>query len=84
MDHRLPDQFAPVARRTDEGCRVLVDFLTTHGHQHISKIDLKGNQIGERGTVYLAQLLNDNDSIKKLSLEWNNVGLTDQAVSNIC
>ena len=38
----------------DEGCRVVVDFLTVHGHQHLSKLDLKGNQIGERGVMYLS------------------------------
>ena len=38
----------------DEGCRVLVEFLNSHGHQHITKLDLKGNSIAERGSVFLA------------------------------
>jgi hypothetical protein len=64
----------------DEGCRVLSDFLRSHSHEHITRLDLKANNIGERGITYLAQVLSDNDSIKKLSLEWNNIGLSDSGV----
>jgi hypothetical protein len=38
----------------DEGCRVLVEFLKSHNHEHINKLDLKANNIGERGMNYLA------------------------------
>ena len=61
----------------DEGCKLLVEFFHHNPHNHITKLDLKGNNIGERGISYLAQLLQENDSIKKLSLEWNNLGLSD-------
>ena len=38
----------------DDGCRVLVDFLRSNGHSHITRLDLKGNHIGERGVVILS------------------------------
>jgi hypothetical protein len=38
----------------DEGCRVLVEFLRAHSHEHVTKLDLKGNHIGERGVTILA------------------------------
>jgi hypothetical protein len=41
---------------------------------------LKGNNIGERGAMFLASFIQENDSIKKLGLEWNNIGLTDGGV----
>jgi NLR family CARD domain-containing protein 3 len=47
-------------------------------------LDLKGNNIGERGVCFLAQLLQENDSIKKLSLEWNNIGLSDTGLATLC
>ncbi|CDW87586.1 UNKNOWN [Stylonychia lemnae] len=68
----------------DEGCRVLVEYYKQNPHTHISKLDLKGNNIGERGAIFLAQLLSENDSIKKLSLEWNNIGQTDGGLQAIC
>ncbi len=68
----------------DEGCRVLVDFFLHNQHNHISKLDLKGNNIGERGVSFIAQLMQENDSIKKLSLEWNNIGLSDTGLGALC
>lgn len=68
----------------DEGCRVLVDFFLHNQHNHISKLDLKGNNIGERGVSFIAQLMQENDSIKKLSLEWNNIGLSDTGLAALC
>ncbi len=68
----------------DEGCKLLVDFFRQNSHNHITKLDLKGNNIGERGVSYLAQLLQENDSIKKLSLEWNNIGLSDTGLQTLC
>lgn len=41
----------------DEGCRVLVEFLKSHNHDHINRLDLKANNIGEKGILYLAQFL---------------------------
>jgi hypothetical protein len=41
----------------DDGCKLLVDFFRQNSHNHITKLDLKGNNIGERGVSYLAQLL---------------------------
>jgi hypothetical protein len=38
----------------DEGCKLLVDFFRQNSHNHITKLDLKGNNIGERGVSYLA------------------------------
>ena len=64
----------------DEGCRVFADFFKHNSHQHITRLDLKGNNIGERGAMHLASFLQENDSIKKLGLEWNNLGLTDGGV----
>lgn len=32
----------------------------------------------------LAQIFNENDSIKKLSLEWNNIGISDSGVQALC
>jgi len=68
----------------DDGCRILADFLRSHGHDQLTRIDLKANNIGERGVTYLAQVLQENDSIKKLALEWNNIGISDQAVQILC
>ena len=67
----------------DEGCRLVVDFLNAHDSGHVSKLDLKGNNIGERGTLILAQYFQGNDHLKKVSLEWNNIGLSDGAVSTL-
>jgi Ran GTPase-activating protein (RanGAP) involved in mRNA processing and transport len=41
----------------DEGCKLLVEYFRQNSHNHITKLDLKGNNIGERGASYLAQLL---------------------------
>jgi Ran GTPase-activating protein (RanGAP) involved in mRNA processing and transport len=68
----------------DEGCKLLVEYFRQNSHNHITKLDLKGNNIGERGACYLAQLLQENDSIKKLSLEWNNIGLSDTGLQTLC
>eukprot|EP00347_Sterkiella_histriomuscorum_P016662 403352336 len=68
----------------DDGCRILLEFFKQNSHSHISKLDLKGNNIGERGAIYLSQLLQENDSIRKISLEWNCVGVTDGGVQAIC
>jgi hypothetical protein len=45
---------------------------------------LKANNIGERGVTHLAQLVQENDSIKKMSLEWNNIGLSDIGLATFC
>ena len=68
----------------DDGCRLLVEFFKSNTHDHIVKLDLKANNIGERGATYLAYMLQENDSIKKISLEWNNVGLSDTGLAAIC
>lgn len=61
-----------------------MEFFKANSHSHIIKLDLKANNIGERGATYLAYLLQDNDSIKKLSLEWNSIGLSDTGLAAIC
>ena len=38
----------------DDGCRILVEFFRQNSHNHISKLDLKANNIGERGATYIA------------------------------
>lgn len=68
----------------DEGCKLLVDFFKSYPHNHITKLDLKANNINERGAIYLSQFLQENDSIKKLSLEWNNIGCSDTGLQAIC
>jgi Ran GTPase-activating protein (RanGAP) involved in mRNA processing and transport len=75
----MPDSFLG-----DEGCRVMVDFFRHNSHNHIFKLDLKGNNIGERGASFLAQLMQENDSIKKLSLEWNSIGLSETGLATLC
>ena len=68
----------------DEGCRIFVEFFKQYPHSHISKLDLKANNINERGVIFLAQFLQENDSIKKLSLEWNNIGNSDTGLQALC
>lgn len=51
---------------------------------NVTKLELKANNIGEKGVAQLAALMQENGSIKKLSLEWNCIGLSDIGLATLC
>lgn len=40
----------------------------------ITKLDLRDNELGSRGAIYLAQVLKDNENIEELNLGNNDIG----------
>ena len=48
----------------------------------ITKLDLRGNGLGSRGAVYIAQVLKDNEVIDELNLADNDIGLNGRSAES--
>ncbi|CAL8086962.1 unnamed protein product [Calicophoron daubneyi] len=48
--------------------------ITTSANSKLLSLDLSGNQLGDKGTIYLAEALRTNRTLLTLSLSNNNIG----------
>ncbi|XP_053634201.1 leucine-rich repeat-containing protein 45 isoform X1 [Cherax quadricarinatus] len=54
------------------------------GNTSVKTLSLKGNSIQSSSTHALAKMLRHNNTIIRLSLEWNNLGLCSESFSSFC
>ncbi|XP_029454911.1 leucine-rich repeat-containing protein 45 [Rhinatrema bivittatum] len=67
---------------TEEGVNLLLQGLCSN--TLIKCLDLKGNNLRAVGAEALGKLLQQNKSIKRLILEWNNLGMWEDSFSLFC
>ena len=60
----------------------MVNFLLDNAYA--TQVELRGNNISERGILQLCRLLRLTKSIRQLSLEWNLIGASERAVQALC
>ncbi|CAL9699623.1 unnamed protein product [Knipowitschia caucasica] len=66
----------------EEGAVALLTGLV--GSSSLKVLDLKGNNLRAAGAEILGRLLVQNNSLNRLVLEWNALGLWDEAFSLFC
>lgn len=64
------------------GCETLRDAMRKRG-ANVTALDLRGNHIRGRGLEALADMLRSSVSLRRLSLEWNSVGTSDDALRRL-
>ncbi|XP_024655848.2 leucine-rich repeat-containing protein 45 [Maylandia zebra] len=67
---------------SEEGARVLLSGL--FDNTTVKVLDLKGNNLRSSGAEVLGQLLAQNKTLRRLVLEWNALGVWDEAFSLFC
>ncbi|XP_034563658.1 leucine-rich repeat-containing protein 45 [Notolabrus celidotus] len=67
---------------SEEGAKVLLTGL--FGNTTVKVLDLKGNNLRSKGAEVLAKLLARNETLRRLVLEWNALGVWDEAFSLFC
>ncbi|XP_013770282.1 leucine-rich repeat-containing protein 45 [Pundamilia nyererei] len=67
---------------SEEGARVLLSGLLDN--TTVKVLDLKGNNLRSSGAEVLGQLLAQNKTLRRLVLEWNALGVWDEAFSLFC
>ncbi|XP_047464791.1 leucine-rich repeat-containing protein 45 [Mugil cephalus] len=67
---------------SEEGAKVLLTGL--FGNKSVKVLDLKGNNLRSTGTEVLGKLLACNKTLRRLVLEWNALGVWDEAFSFFC
>ncbi|KAF0025007.1 hypothetical protein F2P81_021888 [Scophthalmus maximus] len=67
---------------SEEGAKVLLTGL--FGNTTVKILDLKGNNLRSGGAEVLGKLLARNQSLRRLVLEWNALGVWDEAFSLFC
>ena len=65
----------------DEGCVQLCEVIAAGSS--ITALDLRGCNIRTGGAAALAKLLQTNNTLRTLDLEWNGIGSSDEAVAII-
>jgi Ran GTPase-activating protein (RanGAP) involved in mRNA processing and transport len=48
----------------------------------VTDLELRGNNIGGAGISALAQVIRNNYTLKSISLEWNNLGASENGLQN--
>ncbi|XP_026171984.1 leucine-rich repeat-containing protein 45 isoform X1 [Mastacembelus armatus] len=66
----------------EEGVKVLLTGL--FGNTTVKVLNLKGNNLGSAGAEVLGKLLARNKTLRRVVLEWNAVGVWDEAFSLFC
>lgn len=59
---------------------MLANFLNKY--TTVTDIELKGNNIGGAGISAIAQVIRTNFSIKSITLAWNNLGTSENGLTN--
>uniref|UniRef100_A0A4W6FLM4 Leucine rich repeat containing 45 n=1 Tax=Lates calcarifer TaxID=8187 RepID=A0A4W6FLM4_LATCA len=67
---------------SEEGAKVLLIGL--FGNTAVKTLDLKGNNLRSAGAEVLGKLLACNKTLRRLVLEWNALGVWDEAFSLFC
>ncbi|NXU53908.1 LRC45 protein, partial [Turnix velox] len=67
---------------SEEGVKLLLHGLCSN--TTVKTLDLKGNNLRTVGAEALGKLLSQNKSIRSLVLEWNNLGVWEEAFSFFC
>uniref|UniRef100_A0A8C3A373 Leucine rich repeat containing 45 n=1 Tax=Cyclopterus lumpus TaxID=8103 RepID=A0A8C3A373_CYCLU len=67
---------------SEEGAKVLLSGL--FGNTTVKVLDLKGNNLRSTGAEVLGKLLSRNKTLRRLVLEWNALGVWDEAFSLFC
>ncbi|KAM6899056.1 leucine-rich repeat-containing protein 45 isoform 1-T2 [Lycodopsis pacificus] len=67
---------------SEEGAKVLLSGL--FGNTTVKVLDLKGNNLRSMGAEVLGKLLARNKTLRRLVLEWNALGMWDEAFSLFC
>ncbi|XP_063748453.1 leucine-rich repeat-containing protein 45 isoform X2 [Eleginops maclovinus] len=67
---------------SEEGAKVLLSGLS--GNTSVKVLDLKGNNLRSTGAEVLGKLLALNKTLRRLVLEWNALGVWDEAFSLLC
>ncbi|XP_034716016.1 leucine-rich repeat-containing protein 45 isoform X1 [Etheostoma cragini] len=67
---------------SEEGAKVLLTGL--FGNTTVKVLDLKGNNLRSTGAEVLGKLLARNKTLHRLVLEWNALGVWDEAFSLFC
>ncbi|XP_078135300.1 leucine-rich repeat-containing protein 45 isoform X3 [Sander vitreus] len=67
---------------SEEGAKVLLTGL--FGNTTVKVLDLKGNNLRSTGAELLGKLLARNNTLRRLVLEWNALGVWDEAFSLFC
>ncbi|XP_044034278.1 leucine-rich repeat-containing protein 45 isoform X1 [Siniperca chuatsi] len=67
---------------SEEGAKVLLTGL--FGNTTVKVLDLKGNNLRSTGAEVLGKLLAHNKCLRRLVLEWNALGVWDEAFTLFC
>lgn len=67
---------------SEEGAKLLLNGLCAN--TTIKVLDLKGNNLRSTGAEALGKLLARNKTLRRLVLEWNALGMWDEAFSILC
>lgn len=67
---------------SEEGSTLLFQGLCAN--TTVQRLDLKGNNLRAAGAGALGKVLRQNKSIQSLTLEWNNLGMWDDAFAAFC
>ncbi|XP_012590199.1 PREDICTED: leucine-rich repeat-containing protein 45, partial [Condylura cristata] len=67
---------------SEEGATLLLQGLCANSV--VRCLDLKGNNLRAAGAAALAGLLRQNKSIERLTLEWNSLGVCEDAFASFC
>ncbi|XP_041671827.1 leucine-rich repeat-containing protein 45 [Cheilinus undulatus] len=67
---------------SEEAAKVLLTGL--FGNTAVKVLDLKGNNLRSKGAEVLGKLLARNKTLRRLVLEWNALGVWDEAFSLFC
>eukprot|EP00397_Hematodinium_sp_SG-2012_P039645 GEMP01043317.1.p1 GENE.GEMP01043317.1~~GEMP01043317.1.p1 ORF type:complete len:434 (+),score=95.43 GEMP01043317.1:30-1304(+) len=84
LDHSRedPSLAIPYASIGDDSCADIAKFLKSNGYCEF--LDLRGNSIGPKGGMMLADALKGNQKLKSLCLKWNLIGKDPAAVEALC
>ncbi|KAF6735105.1 Leucine-rich repeat-containing protein 45 [Oryzias melastigma] len=67
---------------SEEGAKILLTGL--FGNTTVKSLDLKGNNLRSAGAEVLGKLLARNSTLRRLVLEWNALGVWEEAFSVFC
>lgn len=67
---------------SEEGAKALLSGL--FGNRTVKVLDLKGNNLRSTGAEVLGKLLARNNTLRRLVMEWNALGVWDEAFALFC
>uniref|UniRef100_A0A671V5J8 Leucine rich repeat containing 45 n=1 Tax=Sparus aurata TaxID=8175 RepID=A0A671V5J8_SPAAU len=70
---------------SEEALRIIMTWMTENFHQQLNaKYCLQGNNLRSKGAEVLGRLLARNKTLRRLVLEWNALGVWEEAFSLFC